>query len=340
MLTCPRVALVLLLAGCGQAPGASTGSDPGGRVPFATAPAVLFLNFDGATITKSTKTSDAATNVSFIGGGVIPAFAVGNQTLRTQIAQIVTQAYQPFNIKIVTARPASGDYQMIMIGGKPSAIGLSGAFPGISPMDCGNANPRDIGFVFADYMASTSTALLGERISQTTAHESGHLQGLPHSGDPCDLMVSPFDSVCSTGFFRSFLDKQMTAPDQGCGSATTNSFKLLLAALGPAQITPPAKDSGAPKLDHASGKKDGSPARHDAGALAGDGPGQPPTTSDAGETGETGENGETSEGGGGGGCWLGPTRQAGSTLIPLLLLPLLWLGLRTRRAGSLRSARR
>jgi hypothetical protein len=253
--------LSLPLAACGEL------AEPPSKLalPLTAAPHVLYLNFDGATIQKSATTSDAAKNISFLGGGTIPPFP-GDVAARKKVTDIVAKAFKAYNVQVVTVRPATGDYHMGVIGGHAADIGVVKT-AGVSPFDCGNAGQRDIFFVFAAHMQASSTLMLPERVSQTTAHEAGHGFGLPHSsGDPCDLMVAPFDLVCP-GFYRAFLDKQLGVPDLSCGSAATNSHQELLKNLGPASATtppappappppappaPPPPDAGAGKrADHA-----------------------------------------------------------------------------------------
>src|SRR5215510_10807407 len=85
-----------------------------GRTP--SDPHVLFINFDGANMRGDPSCSDAMTNCSFIiqGASVIyPAFA-GTDTQRQQIIELVRRYYDPFNVQIVTTRPASGSYAMTM----------------------------------------------------------------------------------------------------------------------------------------------------------------------------------------------------------------------------------
>ncbi len=325
---------LLLLASCGAPPGETSAL----RLAL-TAPRVLYLNFDGATITKSSKTSDATTNTSFLGGGTLAPYP-GDATARGKVASLVAQAFKPYNVKVVTARPATGDYQMGVIGGYASNLGI-GTTAGISPLDCGDANGRDIFFVFAAHMAAKSTLMLAERVSQSTAHEAGHSFGLPHSNDPCDLMVSPFDAVCPAGFFRSFLDKAMSCVDLSCGPSTTNSHQQLLKNLGPAQASPPPPPPPAP--DAAPAKDHGaSPDRaRDRGAPApaldaGTPPPPPPPTTPPppppATTPETPASPELGEAEGPsvleGGCALG---GADLPELPLALLVLLLFAARAAR---------
>jgi hypothetical protein len=228
-------------------------SSNGDRQTFATATTVLYLNFEGGVIKKGSK-SDASTNTSFIGGGTVPPFN-GDQATKDQVITTVKKLYEKYNIQIVTTRPGSGDYDMAMIGGSPSDIGLaySTNVTGVAPMDCDDKMPRDIAFVFSDNIkALMPSSKYAQKVSETTAHESGHTYGLPHSDDGCDLM-----SYKSCSQLKTFLNKQMAMqPDSygKCGLTSMNSHELLVATLGTASTQPPppppppASDTEPPKV--------------------------------------------------------------------------------------------
>jgi hypothetical protein len=219
-------------------------SGGGERATFASGkPTVLFLNYGGVVITKGPG-SDATKNLSFIGGGKVPPFSGGSAT-RDAATTLIKQLYKRYNIQVVTKRPASGDYDMVVIGGSPADLGL--AYPskvaGVAPMDCGDKMPRDIGFIFSkNLMLYYSGEKLARRLAETSSHEAAHTYGLPHSDDGCDVM-----SYKKCVNLKTFLDKKMAMQSDSvgkCGLTSMNSHKLLLAALGPAP--PPPADTKAP----------------------------------------------------------------------------------------------
>ncbi len=211
------------------------------------APTVLYLNFDGATITKSNK-SDASTNTSFIGGGTVPSFP-GTQADRQQVISFVKQLYARYNIQIVTSRPAAGDYDMALFGGTPADLNLNvpSNVAGVAPMDCDNKMKRDIAFIFAGSIKAIlgSSSKFAQRVAETGAHEAGHTYGLPHSGVGCDLMSY---SQCAT--LKTFLDQTMPMQSDSygkCGMTQMNSHSILIGALGAVTSAPPT-DTTAPKV--------------------------------------------------------------------------------------------
>jgi len=133
---------------------------------------------------------------------------------------------------------------MALVGGTPAHLGLSypAGVVGVAPMDCGNKMPRDIAFIFAQSLQQIvgSGSLYPQRVAETTAHESAHTYGLPHSGDGCDLMSY---SGCSK--LKTFLDKTMSMQSDSygqCGGMTSmNSHQLVLTALGPAGTGRPSR---------------------------------------------------------------------------------------------------
>jgi hypothetical protein len=210
---------------------------------YAASKTILFVNFDGGTISKIPLKSDAAANQSFIGGGTIPPFS-GDAAARASVIGYLKALYAAYDITIVTTRPSGGDYDMAMVGGWPASLGLAAGPAGIAPLDCGNALRRDISFTFAEVIrsslgSSSSSALFHQHVAKTIAHETGHSYGLPHSGDGCDLM-----SYAPCAQPKTFLDQEMSLQSdaqgaKGCYLTTMNSHQLLLQVLGPAPAPPP-----------------------------------------------------------------------------------------------------
>lgn len=156
----------------------------------------IFLNFDGAVIEQGGWAQDnAQTNRSFIPGGAIsqvPAFEHGHWgpdrgAVIGAIAAGVQEDFAAYQVQVTTARPSAGAYTQIVVGGNPGHIGWSGAI-GVAPLDAGNWNQSDIGFVFTDEMA-----LYGydaRHVAWTITHEMGHSVGLDHI-QPGDAIMHP-----------------------------------------------------------------------------------------------------------------------------------------------------
>ncbi|MDB4956736.1 MAG: hypothetical protein JWO36_4305 [Myxococcales bacterium] len=120
---------------------------------------VLYLNFDGATLTKAT-TSDATQNhASWMGvtqpitTATMPGYLANNAN-RAQLIVDVTNAVKAGlaaypSISIVTTRPAAGPYVMIGFGGTEAMVAIQYRFA-VQKLDCGDTNKNDLGWVFDD----------------------------------------------------------------------------------------------------------------------------------------------------------------------------------------------
>jgi len=303
---------------------------------------VLFLNFDGATITKAS--DNPALNRSFIPNGsttVIPSFD------DTRFAQVYTRAdainkvvdyangfYANYNVMIVTTRPASGRYTMMMVGGTATLVGSGGSVVGIAPLDCGNQTEGNVGFAFAASLitsnrttkSSADTAL--RELALTIVHEAGHSYGLEHVNNQADIMY-PSVSTGQTGFLGV---STVSQTPRSCGSGTTQDTAGTLASnLGTRQG--PLPDLGGAPADLASGAKDlGGSGKDSGGFTAGadlGGQGE----ADLGDPNLPGDHVTPDPPGGGragqGGCSL----MGGSATLPpaFALLGLTLLGLVLRR---------
>jgi hypothetical protein len=203
-------------------------------------PAVLFLNFDPVHLDHRSDCSDAPKNCSFLvpkGGLDLPGYT-GATAARAEIARRVAAFFAPYNVAVVTRRPTSGSYEMSVIGGTPVGLGAKGLL-GVGPKDCGNNNPNDISFAFAQSSQNDP-----HTVAVTVAQEAAHGFGLGHVNDPEDIMY-PTSSQRATGFHdktSKIFDKEMqdldgnvvTASSDCSGRGMQNDVQLLTANLGPA----------------------------------------------------------------------------------------------------------
>ncbi len=213
--------------------------DPGDLYldPYALGPRIVFINFDGVTLTSSQYTDNATTNTSAIVNSsteVIPAFSrydvgAGSSSRDQVINYIVDEAYgyaNAFDIEFVTTRPSSGSYHMLVVGGSSGAVlGESDSVLGISILDCGDVMASNISFAF-----SGGGMLSLDELVVTIVHELAHALGLSHIDHTSGIMY-PYVQ----GGIPSYRNENNAIPDgPGCGGATSqNSYQLLLSTIGP-----------------------------------------------------------------------------------------------------------
>ena len=221
----------------------ASGEYRGDAIPFAPAfeaapretaagePAVLYLNFDGATLVAGNE--DARGNVTTIGTleGEFPAY--GDGAKREAVIQAVREDWSPYNAIITDERPDGGEYVMCMIG--PSDKYPSNTL-GIAPLDCDDRGTRNnITFAFHGEDDSHTAAQTATTISQEIAHSFG----LEHVDDPADIM-NPYN----TGTDPAFTDDCIPIVGEpecaeqhlrSCGSETRQSSHFeLVDLIGPA----------------------------------------------------------------------------------------------------------
>ncbi len=209
---------------------ADGGPEPGGtRAKLGT----TFLNFDGATLTSGG--DDARNNRTQIGqlAGAYPAFG-GTAQQRQSVIDAVNADWAAYNMIITDSRPASGEYNMIMIG--PKNHGFGNGVLGIAPLDCNDNNPYNITYSFGgagQYSATTFATTIGQEVA--------HGFGLEHVNMAADIM-NPYNS----GGNPAFLDTCYSIVSSGngivcgsqhaqyCSSTSQNSHQELLGFFGPA----------------------------------------------------------------------------------------------------------
>ncbi len=234
------------------------------RAPGGTQPAwpsaqggTLFLDFGGELISQSS-TDDATRNHSVIAGNQFPPFngAVNAPTVTQQEAEdAVTDRlrsyYADFNLNVVTTRPSTGTYTMVVVGGNHALAGQPSGVAGVSPLDCTNSNPSNVVFDFSDDQTPDYGGVVA--VAATAGHEAGHSFGLEHTDNPADVMYSVmnpaqtiqnlFTLSFTTGNFSPFNAGSSEPSAETCGRANPlDNHAILASALGLSSrtdVTPP-----------------------------------------------------------------------------------------------------
>ena len=117
---------------------------------------VVFLNFDGVTLTDATASDATQNRVSWMMGrtsGTVTPFQQGNGNraqIITDITQGVRTGLSQFPITVVTTRPTTGPYVMIAYGGDAQAIGSNYGFS-VNELDCDESEKSDVAWISNNY---------------------------------------------------------------------------------------------------------------------------------------------------------------------------------------------
>jgi hypothetical protein len=200
-------ALCLLAAGCGvQIDGGGTNNGPpdGSTNPMidASIPGVdaaprcangrsIYLNFEGQTLIDGP--SDATTNRASwmtITQGTAPRYKSGAADRAQQIQVIVDGVKAQlagFPIDVVTTRPATGPYVMIVYGGTSTQVG-SNYGGAVNELDCGDQRKSDVAWM-SDGVSPP------QRVINFTIGAIGFGLGLTATNDPQGCMCQ-WDNGC------------------------------------------------------------------------------------------------------------------------------------------------
>ncbi|HEX5058306.1 MAG TPA: hypothetical protein VFV99_03050 [Kofleriaceae bacterium] len=191
----------------------------------------LFVNFDGVLLTPC-GTADARLNCTGLVSTetMIPPFMDGNPARDAFIATILypaRKALARYSLDIVTTRPTSGDYYMMIYGGTPQLLGLPAANVGIAPFSCMPDNHNNISFTFDRGQAPTNIDYADGILS-----DMGVFAGIPGTTVPGDCLCRscqfPTDTVCTYG-----VDVPVsTDPAFSCGKTTVDEPAMLQDVLG------------------------------------------------------------------------------------------------------------
>lgn len=195
---------------------------------------IVYLNFEGVTLTYSSQNDDAVQNLSAIVNSqteVIAPFSTSQlsstQGLSRQqiIDRVVSDMYtlhEDFDVDFVTSRPASGPYSMVVFGGSCQSTVGSNNCAGVALLDCGDQMPNNITFVFPPGLRVADLAT-------TAAQEAAHAFGLGHTNDQDDVMYPAIQNYIPTQFGAGNI------PDNsGCNNATyQDSYQVMLNTIGP-----------------------------------------------------------------------------------------------------------
>lgn len=146
----------------------------------------------------------------------------------TQLMTCVRKLFAPFDVEVTDRRPTTDDFILVAVGGRPTDIGMKNPrIGGLAPFN-GDVIPRAVVFTFAQQLGNKVTP-----ICETVGMEVAHAYGLDHGYLCKDVMT--YLKPCGA---KSFVDQDIPCGEdkkRACagGAPTQNSFRRLLAILGP-----------------------------------------------------------------------------------------------------------
>ena len=236
-----RSTLLLLLVACGDSTTSPPLIDAEPSIYCPEAPVdpaapgrfVVFLATEGVTLT--TGCDHSATNCTTLlqAGATIPPAFPNDPTRDTVIAEIVQLARSrlvPYSVDIVTTRPATGDYNMIVFGGDAATVGIPESPVSVAPFNC-NSTPDDhVALLFDNGLATFTTTDYANQI----LFQIGTFEGLTLTRTPDDCECT-IDSECqaNTGALCTFNNAPTSTMFSTCGRGAMQDGPLLLKnALG------------------------------------------------------------------------------------------------------------
>jgi hypothetical protein len=199
--------LALLIVGCGGDGDTHHVTVPDAGVDGSIDPVrtnTLYLNFEGVTLAPGA--DDATQNTSTIATGptTLPSYlgsAADRATTVAAIAAEVGNILEPYDVEIVTSRPGSGSYMMIVTTDAPSTTLGCTDCPALANDDCGSVE-SPVAFNFGGGSAQPIHGLTADTIAMVGLS----VLGIPTSAVPDDCMcfadancTFPPDRQCSIG---------------------------------------------------------------------------------------------------------------------------------------------
>jgi len=209
---------------------------------------LVYLNFGGDRLHHG-DCSDASSNCSALVSSTqdFAPFTLSTQWDRGKVVAAITscvgQFFDDMNVRFVTTRPSNSTYTMMMIGAiYPTQLGFAqnGFGPyGRAPVDCGNQNKRDIGFLLLEDDLDPDFYYMCRSI----AHELGHLFGMVHTTGGNTIDGARVDLMCESGECTGAaaagtakwdtVNRNMTSEVTACdGRSSQNTYARLMETLG------------------------------------------------------------------------------------------------------------
>lgn len=201
----------------------------------------VFLQLEGASVTIGA--DDATMDKSSVAmtAGTLKPWRMGDASRTTELASLVTEIggiVAPYNITLVTTRPASGTYhEVIVTDDNATPLGLNAGIGAITPAGATcNTEAAPLSFVFVGaYFTSTYSQAMADFITSATISMVGVQGGVPLSKKTNDCMClaaancGQGSGTCTIGAAGTPVDSTVACGDP---DATMNEAAVFLAVFG------------------------------------------------------------------------------------------------------------
>lgn len=159
----------------------------------------------------------------------------GSTKAWNQVVTCVRGLFGPFDVEVTDRPPTSPDHVLVVVSGRPTDIGVKNPrIGGLAPFN-GDVIPRAVVFAFAQQLGHQPRT-----VCETIGMEVAHAYGLDHAYLCKDVMT--YLKPCGA---KTFVDQDVSCGEgkkRPCvgGGATQNSFRRLMAVLGPRAPRPTA----------------------------------------------------------------------------------------------------
>jgi hypothetical protein len=180
----------------------------------------VFLAFEGATLSDAAVSSSSENTAAFLADGVtatIPAWRADDPDREAHLQTVVCtlrETLYPYDIEVVTARPASGDYEMVVIGGRGTDLEINlssgSVLNAMATTPCARGtNAREVSWV-AEFPTTGAYQLTPIETATMAAYTLGINSLLSFSESKSNCMCHPlFASPCDTSRTCEFSESSM-----------------------------------------------------------------------------------------------------------------------------------
>lgn len=198
----------------------------------------IFLNFFGGKLKNGTNASESESPC--VQGTIdYPGYAAGEQNALA-IIQVFKDAAEPFGMRILYDKfpPKHLPYSQVMMGGRPSIIGLPNGVLGVAcNLDCGDSWWRDTTFAFTEGVNDIPT------LGTTALQEAAHAWGLDHIDGANNIMypyatpgIKVWADTCTKYNAATGGIGCMPTHEQFCPQGSQNDVAELMAYFGPNSV--------------------------------------------------------------------------------------------------------